>query len=60
MNRWLQGLERSSSDGLVNANRKGLAAVSLAPDEPTVHQLKHQVICVNGQMRGKATASNTG
>jgi hypothetical protein len=39
---------------------KVLAAQSSTPDEPMVPRLKRRMICVNGHVRWKATASSTG
>jgi hypothetical protein len=49
-----------SSDGLEEANSKDLAIELSALDEPTVHQLKRQMIHANGHVQWRAMASSTG
>jgi hypothetical protein len=49
-----------SSDGLEEANSKDLAIELSALDEPTVRQLKRQMIHANGHVQWRAMASSTG
>jgi hypothetical protein len=48
------------SDGLEEANNKVFVVGSSTLDEPTVLRLKRRMICVNGHVQWRATASSTG
>jgi hypothetical protein len=43
-----------------SANSKVFARIPSAPNELTVRRSMDQMICVNGQVRWKATATSTG
>jgi hypothetical protein len=49
-----------SPDGVNTANNKVFARTPSAPDEPIVRRSMRRMICLNGQVRWKATACSAG